>query len=58
MLSSSASDTPQQPNLTPYEIADRLERMAQALKALSDPAIRRDIIHEMRVLLVEIEKRL
>jgi hypothetical protein len=32
--------------------------MAQALKLLSDPAIKREIIYEMRTLLAEVEQRL
>lgn len=51
---SSASANPQKPEPTPFAIADRLEAMAQALKAISDPIIRRHIIHEMHSLLEEI----
>jgi MoxR-like ATPase len=57
-ISSASVGNPERPDRTLYEIADRLEAMAQALKALSDSSIRRDIIHEMRTLLAEIEQRL
>ena len=56
--SSVSADNPQKPERTLLEIADRLEAMAQALKAISDPTIRRHIIHEMHSLLEEIEQRL
>jgi MoxR-like ATPase len=56
--SSALGGNPERPDRSLYEIADRLETMAQALKALSDSSIRRDIIHEMRTLLAEIEQRL
>lgn len=58
MSSSSVSGTPQRPNLTLFEIADRLELMAQALKALSDPIIKQHVIREMRTLLAEAEQKL
>ena len=58
MSSSSVSGTPQRPNLTLCEIADRLELMAQALKALSDPIIKQHVIREMRTLLAEAEQKL
>jgi hypothetical protein len=58
MSSSSVSGTPERPNLTLLEIADRLELMAQALKALSDPIVKQHIIHEMRTLLAEAEQKL
>jgi hypothetical protein len=41
-----------------FEIADRLELMAQALKALSDPIIKQHVIREMRTLLAEAEQKL
>ena len=58
MSSKSASDVAQRPNLAFHEIAERLEAMAQALKALSDPVIKRQIIREMRTLLAEAEQKL
>ena len=58
MSSSSVSDTLQRPNLTFFEITDRLELMAQALKSLSDPIIKQHIIREMRILLAEAEQKL
>lgn len=54
---SGASGKPRSPR-TFYEIADRLEAMAQALKSLSDPSIKRHIVDEMRTLLAEIERQL
>ena len=58
MLSRSVSDTPPRPNLTFWKIADRLELMAQALKAISDPIVKQHIIREMRTLLAEAEQKL
>ena len=58
MSSSSVSGSPQRPNLTLYEIADRLELMAQAVKALSDPIVKQHVIREMRTLLAEAEQKL
>lgn len=58
MSSSSVSGAPERPNLTLLEIADRLELMVQALKALSDPIIKQHIIREMRTLLAEAEQKL
>ena len=58
MSSSSATGAPQRPNLALFEIADRLEVMAQALKALSDPIVKQHIIREMRTLLAEAEHKL
>jgi hypothetical protein len=58
MACSSGTDPSERPDLTPYEIADRLEMMAQALKALSDPILKRQIIREMRTLLAEAEQKL
>ncbi len=51
MPSSSGSGAPDRPNLTLCEIADRLELMAQALKAISDPMVKQHIIREMRTAL-------
>ncbi len=56
--SSGASGTPERSNLAFYEIADRLELMAQALKSLSDPTVKQHIIREMRTLLAEAEQKL
>ncbi len=56
--SSGASDTPERSNLAFYEIADRLELMAQALKSLSDSMVKQHIIREMRTLLAEAEQKL
>jgi hypothetical protein len=55
---SGGSSAPKKPLRTFYQIADRLEAMAQALKSLSDPSIKRHIIDEMRTLLAEIEQQL
>jgi metal-sulfur cluster biosynthetic enzyme len=41
-----------------WEIADRLEAVAQALKAISDPTIKQHLIYEMRTLLAEAEQKL
>jgi len=41
-----------------YEIADRLELMAQALKTLSDPIVKQHFIREMRTLLAAAEQQL
>ncbi len=58
MSSTNVSGTPQRPSLTLYEIADRLELMAQALKTFSDPIVKQHIIREMRTLLAEAEQNL
>ena len=58
MLSSSVSGTPQRPDLTLWDIADRLELMAQALKSLSDSMTKQHIIREMRTLLARAEQKL
>jgi predicted unusual protein kinase regulating ubiquinone biosynthesis (AarF/ABC1/UbiB family) len=58
MACSSGPNPSERPDLTPHEIADRLEMMAQALKALSDPTMKRQIIREMRTLLAEAERKL
>jgi hypothetical protein len=58
MSSCSPSGVPQRPDLTLYEIADRLELMAQALKSLSEATVKRTVIHEMRILLAQAEHKL
>ena len=58
MSSSSAANAPQRPGLSLSEILDRLELMAQALRSLSDPVVKWQIICEMRVLLWQAEKKL
>jgi phage terminase Nu1 subunit (DNA packaging protein) len=58
MSDSGVPHIPQRPDLTLWELADRLELMAQALRSLSDARIKRDVIHEMRILLVQAEHKL
>lgn len=58
MSSEDVPGAPERPDRSLFEIADRLEAMAQALKSLSDPSVKRHIIKEMRVLLAEAEYRL
>lgn len=58
MSSSNASGASPRPSLALHEVAERLEAMAQALKAISDPVIKRQIIREMRTLLAEAEQKL
>ncbi len=53
---SASVDNPQRPKHSQFEIADQLEGMAKALKAISDPFVRHRIIDEMRNLLTEIEQ--
>lgn len=58
MSPSGVSGTPNKPDLTLPEIADRIEMMAQALRVLSDPLVKQHIIYEMRTLLAEAEQKL
>lgn len=50
-------NSPHKRERTPLEIAERLEAMAQSLKAISDSVVRGQIIDEMRTLLNELEQR-